>query len=46
VRVRAALDRAEAAVLVALPDDEVTKLTDDRVLRDLTGHGFFKRMSS
>jgi uncharacterized OB-fold protein len=38
VRLRAALDRAGAAVLVALPDDEVTALADDRVLRDLTGN--------
>jgi NAD(P)-dependent dehydrogenase (short-subunit alcohol dehydrogenase family)/uncharacterized OB-fold protein len=36
VRVRAALDRAGAAVLAALPDDEVTMMADDRVLRELT----------
>jgi uncharacterized OB-fold protein len=36
VRLRAALDRAGAAVLVALPDDEVTAMADDRVLRELT----------
>jgi NAD(P)-dependent dehydrogenase (short-subunit alcohol dehydrogenase family)/uncharacterized OB-fold protein len=35
VRVRAALDRTGAAVLAALPDDEVT-MADDRVLRELT----------
>jgi NAD(P)-dependent dehydrogenase (short-subunit alcohol dehydrogenase family)/uncharacterized OB-fold protein len=35
VRVRAALDRAGAAVLAALPNDEVT-MADDRVLRELT----------
>jgi NAD(P)-dependent dehydrogenase (short-subunit alcohol dehydrogenase family)/uncharacterized OB-fold protein len=35
VRVRAALDRAGAAVLAALPDDEVT-MADDRMLRELT----------
>jgi len=34
VRVRAALDRAGAAVLVALPD-EATTMADDRVLREL-----------
>jgi uncharacterized OB-fold protein len=37
VRVRAALDRAGAAVLVALPDDEVT-MADDPALQELTGH--------
>jgi NAD(P)-dependent dehydrogenase (short-subunit alcohol dehydrogenase family)/uncharacterized OB-fold protein len=36
VRLRAALDRAGAAVLTALPDDEVTTMADDRVLRELT----------
>jgi uncharacterized OB-fold protein len=36
VRVRAALDRAGAAVLVAVPDDKVT-MADDPVLRELTG---------
>jgi NAD(P)-dependent dehydrogenase (short-subunit alcohol dehydrogenase family) len=36
VRLRAALDRAGAAVLAALPDDEVTTMADDRVLRALT----------
>src|SRR6266566_4244209 len=36
VRLRAALDRAGAAVLAALPDDEVTTMADDRVLRELT----------
>jgi uncharacterized OB-fold protein len=46
VRVRAALDRAGAAVLVAHPDDEATTLADDRMLRGLIDHGFFSRMSS
>ncbi|HML12796.1 MAG TPA: SDR family NAD(P)-dependent oxidoreductase [Xanthobacteraceae bacterium] len=36
VRLRAALDRAGAAVLAALPDNEVTTMADDRVLRELT----------
>jgi NAD(P)-dependent dehydrogenase (short-subunit alcohol dehydrogenase family)/uncharacterized OB-fold protein len=36
VRVRACLDRAGQAALAALPDDEVTTMADDRVLRDLT----------
>jgi NAD(P)-dependent dehydrogenase (short-subunit alcohol dehydrogenase family)/uncharacterized OB-fold protein len=36
VRLRAALDRAGAAVLAALPNDEVTTMADDRVLRELT----------
>jgi uncharacterized OB-fold protein len=36
VRVRAALDRAGAPVLVALPEDEGTTMADDRVLRELT----------
>jgi uncharacterized OB-fold protein len=35
VRVRAVLDRAGTAILVALPDDKVT-MADDRVLRELT----------
>ena len=35
VRLRAALDCAGAAVLMALPDDEATTLADDRVLREL-----------
>jgi uncharacterized OB-fold protein len=46
VRVRAALDRAGAAILVALPDDEAATLADDRVLRGMIDHGFFSRMSS
>jgi NAD(P)-dependent dehydrogenase (short-subunit alcohol dehydrogenase family)/uncharacterized OB-fold protein len=36
VRLRAALDRAGAAVLAALPDDEVTTMAIDCVLRELT----------
>jgi NAD(P)-dependent dehydrogenase (short-subunit alcohol dehydrogenase family)/uncharacterized OB-fold protein len=36
VRLHAALDRAGTAVLTALPDDEVTTMADDRVLRELT----------
>jgi NAD(P)-dependent dehydrogenase (short-subunit alcohol dehydrogenase family)/uncharacterized OB-fold protein len=36
VRLRTALDRAGAAVLAALPDDEVSTMADDRVLRELT----------
>jgi uncharacterized OB-fold protein len=36
VRLRALLDRAGAAVLVALPDGEAASITDDRVLRELT----------
>jgi NAD(P)-dependent dehydrogenase (short-subunit alcohol dehydrogenase family)/uncharacterized OB-fold protein len=36
VRVRAALDRAGQAILAALPDNEVTTMADDRVLRELT----------
>jgi uncharacterized OB-fold protein len=46
VRVRAALDRAGAAVLAALPDDEETTMGDDSVLRGLIDQGFFSRMSS
>jgi len=46
VRVRAALDRAGAAMLVALPDDEVTTMGDDSVLRGLIDQGFLSRMSS
>jgi NAD(P)-dependent dehydrogenase (short-subunit alcohol dehydrogenase family)/uncharacterized OB-fold protein len=36
VRLRAALDRAGAAVLAAFPENEVTTMADDRVLRELT----------
>jgi len=43
VRLRAALDRAGAAVLVALPDD-VTTVGDDGVLRELIDQGFLSRM--
>jgi uncharacterized OB-fold protein len=39
VRVHAALNRAGAAVLVALPSGEVTTLADDGVLRELIDEG-------
>lgn len=36
VRVRAYLDRAGRAVLAALPDEDVTDMTDDPLMRELT----------